>query len=73
MTITINDLINSAVDSEPASFKDQFNQLMMDKVYDAVQEKKAQFAKNMFNSEDDEEQEEVSTEVAQGEDNGQDA
>ena len=73
MTITINDLINSAVDSEPASFKDQFNQLMMDKVYDAVQEKKAQFAKNMFNSEDDEEQEEESTEVAQGEDNGQDA
>lgn len=70
---TITDLINSAVDTEPATFKDQFNQLMMNKVYDAVQEKKAQFAKTMFGSQDDEAEEEEATEVTQGEDDGQNA
>jgi len=72
-TITVADLINSAVDAEPSTFKDHFNQLMMDKVYDAVQEKKAQFAKNMFGDQEVKSAEEDATEVTQGENDGQDA
>jgi len=68
MESTINDLITSAVESQPVEFGNHFNSLMLGKVYDAVQERRAQIASALFNAS----QEEVSDEEQSGEENEED-
>lgn len=50
---TIDDMISSAIDKKPETFKDAFNSIMAAKVAAAVEAKKQEVAANMFNDEED--------------------
>jgi hypothetical protein len=54
MTHTIEDLIASAVGQRPMDFEQTFVSLMMDKAGDAVEARKTEVAKTMFNRSFDE-------------------
>lgn len=46
--VTVHDLISLSYDQKPIEFQDAFNALIMDKVAQAVDQKKIQVAQNMF-------------------------
>lgn len=59
----ISDLVKFAYEDQPAQMQDVFNELMMGRVQDSIQQRKQHIAQNFFNSaqdaeEDYEEQEE---------------
>lgn len=51
---TIDDMIASAIDKKPETFKDAFNSIMAAKVAAAVEAKKQEVAAQMFNDEEQE-------------------
>lgn len=43
------DLIRAATEEKPGDFEASFNSIMLDKIRDAVRERKIEVAKNMYN------------------------
>ena len=63
----LSDLVRYSYEGQPAKVQDVFNELMMGRMYDAIQQKKVEVAQNFFgqqnadvedNSSDDQYQEE---------------
>lgn len=48
--VTVSDLIGAAAEQSPEAFKHTFNQLMQDKILDALDAKKQEVAASYFNS-----------------------
>lgn len=48
---SIEDLIGNAVEEKPREFYDAFNDLMLDKIRDAIEQKKEHIARVMYNYE----------------------
>lgn len=46
----VSDLIKYAYEGQPAKVQDVFNELMMGRVYDSIQNKKIEVAQNYFGS-----------------------
>jgi len=75
-TLDVQDLINAAIKSEPVSFKAAFDSVIADKVYNAIESRKMEMAKSIFNTEVDNSQEGVTAEDSastEEEQNGEDA
>lgn len=51
---TTTDLIGLAIDKNPIDFADTFNQLMMDKAADLLDDYKVNLAKNLYGTPEDE-------------------
>lgn len=47
----INDLINFAVTQKPNEFSSTINDILVDKITNAIENKKVEIAQNMFNAE----------------------
>jgi len=66
---TLKDMIHHAVDEKPLDFQDKFNSMLVDRIADAINNKKIEVAQSMFSSEtESESEEEVSTEDSTDED-----
>ena len=52
---TIDDMVNAAHNDSPSDFQSAFASVVLDKIADAIEAKKIEFAKNYFNYEDAEE------------------
>lgn len=50
---TIDDMIASAIEKKPDTFKDAFNDIMAQKVAAAVQSRKEELAQTLFNDSDE--------------------
>ncbi len=61
-TNQIQDLINSALNNEPAVVQDHFNSVFQDYVADAIAQRKADLAASMFNDDPEDEDEEYEVE-----------
>lgn len=48
----VSDLIKYAYEGQPAKVQDVFNELMMGRVYDSIQNKKIEVAQSYFGSKD---------------------
>lgn len=48
-TTSTVDLIRAATEEKPGDFESSFNSIMLDKLRDAVRERKIEVAKNMYN------------------------
>lgn len=55
---TIEDLLASAVAQKPGDFEETFNQLMLDKVSAAIDDRKYEIGRTMFNPIEEDEKEE---------------
>lgn len=44
----LSDLVRYSYDDQPAKVQDVFNELMMGRMYDAIQQKKVEVAQNFF-------------------------
>lgn len=53
----ISDLIVSAIEQKPLDFENAFNDLVVDKIRDAVEQKKIDIAQQMYGYEPEEEEE----------------
>jgi len=53
---TIDDMINSAIESKPETFKDAFSNIMAAKVAQAVEDRKQELASTMFSDEQEEQE-----------------
>ena len=53
-TFELKDLINNAVTQKPVEFGDAFNDMIMDKLSTAIQNKKIEIAKRIYNVTSDE-------------------
>lgn len=47
---TLNDLITTSAEQKPLDFQDVFNDLIVDKIQAAVDNRKLELAQSMFNS-----------------------
>lgn len=65
---TIDDMVSAARSDSPSDFQSAFNNVILDKIADAIEAKKVELAKNYFNYEDAEE-----TSVEQEEEPNEDA
>lgn len=54
---TITDLLNASVDQKPHEFQDIFNSILIDRISNAVENKKIEVAHNMFNTDTEEHEE----------------
>jgi hypothetical protein len=54
----ISDLITNAVTQKPIEFTNAFNNVLVDKLNNAIEMRKAEIAQTMFNTDTDEEAEE---------------
>lgn len=54
-TFTIDDMIATALEAKPDTFKDAFNSVMAQKAADAVLAKREELAKTIFSSADEQE------------------
>ena len=52
---SIRDLIDFSISNEPTKAKEAFNTIMLDKLRDAVEDKKIDVASKFFNSDEDQE------------------
>lgn len=68
--VTIADLIGQAAEQQPETFRQTFDQLMHDRVVDALEIRKQEVAANYFNQEAETDEEEL--EIDDEDDNGQD-
>lgn len=66
---TISDMISSAARSSPSEFQTAFNNLMLDRIAAAVDQKKIEFAQHYFSQDDDSEEANDNTEEDTTEDN----
>ena len=69
--VTIADLIGNAADQSPEAFRQTFDQLMHDRVVDALDVRKQEVAAKYFNQSADEEEQDETLET--GDTDGQDA
>jgi len=53
--VSVNDLISLAYDQKPIDFQNTFDQLIKDKLVDAIDNKKIEMAKTMFGGIDNDE------------------
>ena len=53
----VSDLVRYAYEGQPAKMQDVFNELMMGRVYDSIQQKKVEVAQRFFGPDEKEEQE----------------
>lgn len=68
------DLVSSALEKQPVTFRSAFDNVMLDKVYSAIESRKMDLAKSIFNNTAPEEEisSEVTVETQSGEVDGQD-
>jgi len=70
----LSDLVRYSYDGQPAKVQDVFNELMMGRMYDAIQQKKVEVAQNFFGQQEaDAEEYDDSDQHQEEEDDGQDA
>jgi len=70
----LSDLVRYSYDDQPAKVQDVFNELMMGRMYDAIQQKKVDVAQNFFGQQQaDAEDYDDSDQYQEEEDDGQDA
>jgi len=70
----LSDLVRYSYDDQPAKVQDVFNELMMGRMYDAIQQKKVDVAQNFFGQQQaDAEDYDDSDQHQEEEDDGQDA
>ena len=73
-TVDVQDLISAAIQKQPSNFKDAFNSVIADRVYSAIESRKLELSKNVFNTQSaPEEGDNVSAEAETGEQNGENA
>lgn len=56
---TIQDLIQNSLEEKPADMKNDLHDLMMSRIHDKLQEKKAEVAARFFDAADEDEEEEL--------------
>ena len=70
----LSDLVRYSYDGQPAKVQDVFNELMMGRMYDAIQQKKVEVAQNFFGQQEaDAEEYDDSDHHEEEEDDGQSA
>lgn len=52
----VSDLVKYAYEGQPAKMQDVFNELMMGRLYDSIQQKKVEVAQKFFGSNEDADQ-----------------
>jgi hypothetical protein len=72
-TVDVQDLISAAIQKQPSNFKDAFNSVIADRVYSAIESRKLELSKNVFNTQSASEEGDVSVEAETGEQNGENA
>ena len=70
---TIEDIINAAKEESPSNFQTAFNDLLLNKIADAVQARKQEIAQNFFNQEEDSAEQEQSEEQPEDAEQQEDA
>ena len=70
----VNDLLRYAYEGQPSKVQDVFNELMMGKLYDSIQQKKIEVAQNFFGTSNEvDSEEDYSDEQDEEETDGQDS
>lgn len=66
----IEDLINSAVLQKPTEFEDAFNDLIVDRIRNAIETKRTEIAQQLYNYEPEQFENEIELEYSGEEENG---
>lgn len=66
----IEDLINSAVLQKPTEFEDAFNDLIVDRIRNAIETKRTEIAQQLYNYEPEQFESEIELEYSGEEENG---
>ena len=59
---TVQDLVTQAVENNPAKISDTFNDLVLQRVVDAVSQRKQEIAQTLFDEPEEDDQEDISDE-----------
>lgn len=70
---SITDLVKYAYEDQPAKMQDAFNELIMSRVHDSIQQKKVEVAQRFFDSSDDAEEEQLDQIEDEEDEDGQDS
>ena len=69
----VSDLVKHAYEDQPAKMQDVFNEIMLNKVYDSIQQKKIEVAQAFFNEPVGDEEDYDDTEYEEEDTDGQDS
>lgn len=69
----LSDLVRYSYEGQPAKVQDVFNELMMGRMYDAIQQKKVEVAQNFFGQQETGVESEESYDDEEGNEDGQSA
>jgi hypothetical protein len=69
----LSDLVRYSYEGQPAKVQDVFNELMMGRMYDAIQQKKVEVAQNFFGQHEAEVESEEGYDDEEGNEDGQSA
>lgn len=71
-TLTVSDLMINAIEENPVTFKDTFDQLLHQKIAAELENAKAYVAQNYFGSEESQESDEQQSDKQTEDENGED-